>query len=101
MLEDESTPGPQCGRKDYVNGKIPMTPSGIEDATFQLVAQCHNQLLQFTELNNSKYWTAAIWLLIKKSPHSVHFNRLMHISLFKRQQNVKIFRSLFGRIGLS
>jgi len=22
LLEDESTPGPQCGRKDYVNGKF-------------------------------------------------------------------------------
>jgi hypothetical protein len=40
MLEDESTPGPQCGRTDYVNGKIPVTPSGIEQATFRLVAQC-------------------------------------------------------------
>jgi hypothetical protein len=28
-LEAESTPGPQCGRKDYVNEKIPITPSGI------------------------------------------------------------------------
>jgi hypothetical protein len=32
MLEAESTPGPYCGRKDYVNEKLPVTPSGIEPA---------------------------------------------------------------------
>ena len=44
LLQGESTPGPYCGRKDYVNEKNLMTQSGIEPATFRLVAQCLNQL---------------------------------------------------------
>jgi hypothetical protein len=39
--EAESTPGPWCDLKDYVN-EIPMTPPGIEPATFRFVAQYLN-----------------------------------------------------------
>ena len=43
MLEAESTPGPQCTQKDYVNVKFQLH-QGNEPATFQLVARCLNQL---------------------------------------------------------
>ena len=36
VLISESTPGPQCDRKDF------MTPAGIEPATFRFVAQHFN-----------------------------------------------------------
>jgi len=38
-LEAESTPGPQCDRKDFMSMKNPLTPAGIEPATFLFVAQ--------------------------------------------------------------
>ena len=40
LLEAESSAGPQCSRKDCISKKIPVTPSGIEAATFRLAAQC-------------------------------------------------------------
>jgi hypothetical protein len=42
LLEGELTPGPQCDQKDLCQCKIPITPSGIEPATFRLVAQYLN-----------------------------------------------------------
>jgi len=39
LLEAESTPGPQCDRKDFMSMKNPPTPAGIEPATFRFVVQ--------------------------------------------------------------
>jgi len=39
LLEAESTQGPQCDQKDFMSMKNPLTPAGIEPATFQIVAQ--------------------------------------------------------------
>jgi len=39
LLEAESNPGPQCDRKDFMSMKNPLTPAGIEPATFRFVAQ--------------------------------------------------------------
>ena len=37
LLEAESTPGPQCDRKDFISMKNPLTPAGIESATYRFV----------------------------------------------------------------
>jgi hypothetical protein len=42
LLEAESTPGPLMRLEESCQWKIPMTPSGIDPATFRFVAQCHN-----------------------------------------------------------
>ena len=34
-----ATPGPSCYQKDFMSMKIPLTPAGIEPATFRFVAQ--------------------------------------------------------------
>ena len=39
LLEAESTPAPQCDRKDFMSMKNPVTPAGIEPATYRFVAQ--------------------------------------------------------------
>jgi len=39
LLEAESTPGPQCDQKDFTSMKNPLTPPGIEPATFRFVVQ--------------------------------------------------------------
>ena len=39
LLEAESTPGPQCDRKDFMSMKNPLTPAGIGPVTYRFVAQ--------------------------------------------------------------
>ena len=39
LLEAEWTPGSLCDRKDFMSMKNPLTPTGIEPATFRFVAQ--------------------------------------------------------------
>jgi len=39
LLEAEPTPGPYCDRKDFMSAKNPLTPDGIESATFRFVVQ--------------------------------------------------------------
>jgi len=39
LLGADSTPGPYCDRKDFMSMKNPLTPAGIELATFRFAAQ--------------------------------------------------------------
>jgi len=56
LLEAESTPGPQCDRKDFMSMKNPLTPAEIEPATFRFVAQhlkhCAIAVTHFLEVEN-------------------------------------------------
>ena len=56
LLEAESTPGPQCNRKDFMSMKNPLTLAGIEPATFQFVAQHlnHSQKSIIYEFGSNK-----------------------------------------------
>jgi hypothetical protein len=58
LLGAESAPGSWYDRKDYVNKKIPVTPTEIEPATFRLVAQRLNQLRHHAPLIQ---WQDATW----------------------------------------
>jgi hypothetical protein len=81
LLEAESTPTPQCGRKD-VNEKIPVIPSGIEPATSRLVAQCLNQLRHRVPLKEVKgnFIHAITQLMRSISLYSVSF--LIFVNFF-------------------
>ena len=39
LLEAESTSGPKCDRKDFMSLKNPLTPAGMEPASFRFVVQ--------------------------------------------------------------
>ena len=41
-VDAESTPGPECDRKDFMSMKNLLTLAGIEPATFRIVAQHFN-----------------------------------------------------------
>ena len=57
LLEAESTPGLQCGRKEGVcQLKITVTSSRIEPATFRLVAQCLNEMRHLYICNTYVYF---------------------------------------------
>jgi len=78
LLEAESTPGPQCGWKDYVKTKIPMTPSGIESATFGLVAQCLISATVQNEILSWCQWDTRTLLVVT----SWHVTQLVTLSLW-------------------
>jgi len=65
LLEAESTPGPWCDRKEFMSIKSPLTPPGIEPATYRFVAQHLNHCATAGPTLKYKYnaFTLAIQLL--------------------------------------
>jgi len=54
LLEAESNPVPQFDRKDFISMKNPLTPAGIDPATFRFVAQHLNHCATAVPPENSK-----------------------------------------------
>ena len=65
LLEAESTPVPQSGRKDFMSIKNPLTPVGIEPATFRFVAQ---------HLNHCATAVPPIYIHTHTNSHTHHTN---------------------------
>jgi len=70
LLEAESTPGPQCDRKYFMSMKNPLTPAGIEPATFRFVAQhlCYRgprskHLEAWNNLSAKQKFCVSSWLI--------------------------------------
>jgi len=80
LLEAESTPGPQCDRKDFMSMKNPLTPVGIQPATFWFVAQHLNHCA--TAFSKVHRQNAAFSLKEKCPVHKALFRKGLSISKF-------------------
>ena len=61
LLEAESTPGAIVRAEGLCQWKILVTPSGIDPATFRVVAQCLNQLRHRVPVTSSKSYIPLRW----------------------------------------
>jgi len=66
LLEAESTPGPQCDRKDFMSMKNPLTPAGIEPASLTTVllrSHCSSKRMQY-QLNRGSFESKHNYLIL-------------------------------------
>ena len=80
LLEAESTPGPWCGHKDYVNEKLRWHRRESNPRTSQLVAQCLKQLRHHVPLPinplNAKLNPVCHLLALSGAHHIFHVSGL-------------------------
>jgi hypothetical protein len=99
LLEDESTPGPLVRPERLCQWKYPVTPSGIEPATFRFVShQKHTSFNSCNEWNNTSTETVSFLEAFRTS--CVPFNFICQIEWIVLYSQYRAPRSTYWTLDM-